>query len=173
MKNNLIGRSGVTAAQFGVTLGVLGLMSFGASLASAATLTRSIDVNGSVSAVWSAIGPFCAIKDWLPPVGKCTEDGGVPPTRTLVTKDGQATFVEIQTARSEADHRYSYAFKSSPLPVKQYNSTIQVTAKGAGTSTVTWSAIYTPEPGKEKDVSTTLDGIYEAGLGAIKAKFEN
>jgi hypothetical protein len=120
--------------------------------------------------VWSMIGPFCAIKDWLPPVGTCTEDGKIPPTRTLVTKDGKATFVEMQTARSDARHFYTYTFQSSPLPVTHYKSTIEVVAKGEGVSTVTWRGTYTPEPGKEKDANDALAGIYSAGLDAIKAR---
>ena len=50
-------------------LGALACVSLNVSSVSAATLSRSADVNGTVSAVWSLIGPFCAIKDWLPPVG--------------------------------------------------------------------------------------------------------
>ena len=143
----------------------------GASPLAAATLTRSVDVNSSAAAVWSSIGAWCAIKDWLPPVGMCIEDGKTPPTRTLVTKDGKAAFVETQTARSDAEHRYSYAFKSSPLPVTDYVSTIKVSAKGDGTSTVTWIGTYTPARGKEKDASEALSGIYETGLASIRAKF--
>jgi len=141
-----------------------------AAPASAATLSRSVDVNGTPAAVWAMIGPFCAIKDWHPAIGACTQDGAAPPTRTLVTKDGKATFVETQTARSDATHLYSYTFKSSPLPVTRYASTIAVTAKGDGMSTVTWSSTYTPDPGKEKDANDALTGIYDSGLGAIKAR---
>ena len=117
------------------------------------------------------IGPFCAIKDWLPPVGTCTEDGKVPPTRTLVTKDGKATFVETQTGRSDTRHFYTYTFQSSPLPVTHYKSTIEVAAKGNGVSTVTWRGTYTPDQGREKDANDALAGIYSAGLDAIKARF--
>src|SRR3954466_1989439 len=127
------------------------LLTVSVSPASAATLMRSVDVKASPSAVWSVIGAFCAIKDWLPPVGICIEDGKTPPIRTLVTKDGKAAFVERQTARSDAEHSYSYSFLSSPLPVTNYSSTIKVTAKGEGTSVVTWTGSYTPDSGKEKD----------------------
>ena len=143
----------------------------GASAASAASLSRTVEVNGPPAAVWSAIGAFCAIKDWLPPVGMCIEDGKTPPTRTLVTKDGKAAFVEKQTARNDAEHTYSYAFVSSPLPVTNYSSTIKVTAKGEGTSVITWTGTYTPDSGKEKDASEVLNGVYEAGLSAIKVRF--
>jgi polyketide cyclase/dehydrase/lipid transport protein len=152
-------------------LGALAFLSISVSPAYAATLSRSVDVSGTPSAVWSMIGPFCAIKDWLPPVGTCTENEGSPPERTLVTKDGKATFVETLTARSDVEHSYSYAFKSSPLPVTGYTSTIKVLAKAPGVSTVTWSSTYTPDLGKEEDARETLTGIYEAGLATIKAKF--
>jgi hypothetical protein len=142
----------------------------GSSAASAANLSQSIEVRAAPAAVWSAIGAFCAIKDWLPPVGMCIEDGKTPSTRTLVTKDGKAAFVEKQTARNEAEHSYSYTFLSSPLPVTDYASTIKVTAKGEGVSVVTWTGSYTADSGKEKDASDALNGVYEAGLAGIKAR---
>jgi hypothetical protein len=144
----------------------------GAMPASAATLTRSIEVDGAPSAVWSVIGAFCAIKDWLPPVGMCIEDGKAPPTRTLVTRDGKAAFVETQISRNDREYNYSYAFISSPLPVTNYKSTIKVTAKGDGVSVVTWTGAYTPDSGKEKDAMDALNGVYESGLAAIQAKFK-
>ena len=139
--------------------------------ACADVVTRSVDVDAAPQAVWALIGPFCAIKDWLPPVGTCTEDGKSPPTRTLVTKDGAATFVELQTERNDAAHFYTYAFQSSPLPVTHYSSTIKVSPRGNGKATVTWRGTYTSNPGKRKDASDALSGIYEAGLEAIKLKF--
>lgn len=136
----------------------------------AATISRSADVKASASTVWSLIGPFCAIKNWLPPVGECIEDGKVPPTRVLVTKDGKAAFVETQMARSEDERSYSYAFLSSPLPVSNYKATIKVTARSDGSSTITWSGSYTAEEGKEKAANDALISVYEAGLAEIKAK---
>ena len=151
-------------------LGLTAILSIAIAPASAATITRSAEVKATPSAVWAMIGPFCAIKNWLPPVGACIEDGKTPPTRTLVTMDGKAAFVETQTARNDAEHSYSYTFMSSPLPVSNYTSTIKVTAKGDGSSTVTWSGSYTPDQGKEKAANEALGEVYEAGLTQIKAK---
>ncbi|QWG22282.1 SRPBCC family protein [Bradyrhizobium sediminis] len=165
MKNKI-----TALAHFAVVCAVT--LGFGAMPASAATLTRSIEVNGAPSAVWSVIGAFCAIKDWLPPVGMCIEDGKSPPTRTLVTRDGKASFVETQISRNDREYSYSYAFISSPLPVTDYRSTIKVTAKGDGVSVVTWTGAYTPDSGKEKDAMEALNGVYESGLAAIQARFK-
>ena len=153
----------------GCALGALAAVTLGVASASAATLARSVDVKGSPAQVWSAIGPFCAIAKWHPAIGACTTDNKTPLTRTLLTKDG-ARFVELQTARSDAEHRYSYSFTASPVPVTHYTSTFSVAAKGAGVSTVTWSGAYTPNAGKAKDADAALSGIYESGLAAIKAE---
>jgi Polyketide cyclase / dehydrase and lipid transport len=150
---------------------VLVFTSAGALPASTASLSRSVDIEATPSAIWAMIGPFCAIKDWLPPVGTCTQDGKVPPTRTLVTRDGKATFVELQTARDDIKHFYTYTFQSSPLPVAHYTSTIKVVPKAKGISTVSWGSTYTPDAGKEKAANDALSGIYKAGLDAIKARF--
>ena len=139
--------------------------------ASADSVSHSVEVKATPAQVWALIGPFCAIQEWLPPVGSCTSDRGTPPTRTLVTKDGKATFIEKETARSEAQHFYSYQFQSSPLPVKHYNSTIEVSSTAEGLATVTWRGTYTPYRGKEKVAQDALNGIYIAGLESIKTRF--
>jgi hypothetical protein len=142
------------------------------SPAAAAELTRSITVAAEPAAVWSLIGPFCAIKDWHPVVGSCSEDGLAPPVRTLVTKDGKVTFVEMQVARDDARHTYSYDFVSSPFPVTRYVGTITVLPHGYGTSTIVWHGVYTPLPGKDAEAAAAFAGVYEPGLAAIKARFE-
>ena len=66
------------------------LLNSGTAPALAATISRSAEVKASVAAVWSLIGPFCAIKDWLPPVGQCIEDGKAPPTRGGLLERGSS-----------------------------------------------------------------------------------
>ncbi|MBR0780654.1 SRPBCC family protein [Bradyrhizobium iriomotense] len=149
------------------------LLHSGTASAVAATISRSVEVKATAQDVWSLIGPFCAIRDWLPPVGQCIEDGKAPSTRILVTKDGKAAFVETQVARSEAEHSYSYKFLASPLPVSNYVATIKVTAKGNGWSTITWSGSYTPDEGQEKAAYEALIGVYGAGLSEVQARFTN
>jgi uncharacterized protein YndB with AHSA1/START domain len=139
--------------------------------ADAATLSRSVSVQASPAEVWRVVGPFCAIAQWHPAIGSCAEDRSDPATRTLVTKDGKATFVEVQTGRSERRRFYSYAFKSAPVPVTGYSSTIRVAGTPDGHAIVTWSGAYTPDAGKAAAADAALSGIYQSGLDAIKARF--
>jgi hypothetical protein len=161
---SLVRKSAVNAAIVAVIAG----LSLGA--ANAATVSQSVTVEGSPSKVWAMIGPFCSIQHWLPPVGTCKQDHDQYPTRTLVTKDGSATFVERLVDRDDFKHFYSYTFVSSPLPVTNYTSTIWVTSIGHGQSSVTWRGTYTPLPGQESAAREALDGIYAAGLDSIRAK---
>jgi hypothetical protein len=152
-----------------VLLLVLGTcFSAAATAESPATVSLGVVVQGKPAEVWAMIGSFCAIEKWLPPVGTCTEDGKTPPTRTLVTRDGTATFVERQTARNDSANFYSYIFVSSPLPVTHYSATIRVAASGQDRSTVSWNGTYTPDAGKEEEAAAALDGIYKAGLESIR-----
>ena len=60
MKKHFTKRNFAAVAQM-VALGALVFLSVHVSQAFAATLSRGVDVNGTLSAVWSMIGPFCAI----------------------------------------------------------------------------------------------------------------
>lgn len=139
--------------------------------ASAASLSRSVEVDAAPSTVWSVVGPFCAIRDWHPVVGSCSEIGK-PPVRTLVTKDGKTTFVEPEVARNDGERFYSYSFRSSPFPVTHYIGTIWVVpAAEPGKSTVLWTGTYTPLPGKDKEANDAFAGVYDSGLAALKTRF--
>lgn len=136
-----------------------------------ASLTRSMVIQAPPGEVWRIVGPFCAIGDWHPAIGSCAMDHNTRPTRTLVTCDGKATFVELQVARDDTAHSYSYSFTSSPVPVSGYVSTFSVKASGKHASIVTWRGDYTPNPGQESTAATALGGIYDSGLAAIRDRF--
>lgn len=159
-------------ADIGVGLALATLLLHGCDApAAAASLSRSVDVDAPASTVWSLIGPFCAIEDWHPVVGSCGEVGN-PPIRTLVTKDGKTTFVELEVARNEREHFYSYSFEASPFPVTHYIGTIWVVpAFDTNKSTVLWTGTYTPLPGMDKEANDDFAGVYDTGLAALKARF--
>ena len=154
-----------------VGLFALAILGAGASPVLAASLTRSVDVDAAPAEVWSVIGPFCSIRDWHPAIASCSTDGRDPPTRTLTTKDGSATFVEPQVARSDEAHVYAYGFKSSPFPVRNYTGTIRVLPRGGGGSTVIWRGVYVPDPGKDQEANDDFAAVYESGLAALKSRF--
>ena len=158
--------SAVVAGLFASTVLSAGaFVAAAAGTAQAASVSKSIDIKAPADKVWALIGPFCAIKDWHPVIGQCTESAGV---RTLTSKDGKMRFVEKQTAADAKAMSYSYMIETSPLPISDYLSTIKVLAKGKEDSTVVWSSTYTPKPGQEQAADAAISGIYQAGLDSIQ-----
>jgi len=139
----------------------------------AADVSKSVMAKGSVDKAWAAIGDFCGIKDWHPVIANCvlSEKDGAK-VRTLTTKDG-AVLVEKMTQWDDAAHSYGYAILESPLPVANYVSTIAVKdGADAGTVSITWSSTFDPKGASEDDARKVIAGIYDAGLGSLKAKLD-
>jgi hypothetical protein len=115
--------------------------------------------------VWAKVGDFCGIGNWHPAVAKCELSHGNK-IRTLTLKGG-GTIVERLVNWDKADHRYTYRIVKSPLPVKDYVSTIKVVADGSG-SDVVWSGKYKAVKGTTDDAAKKIiDGIYKAGADAL------
>ena len=140
-----------------------------AAPALAVEVTRTVEVDAPASEVWDAIGPFCAIGEWYPGLDSCTEetiDGARH--RKLVASDG-AEFLE-RYMETGSDMSYGYAIIESPLPVKDYESTLAVEDMG-DTATITWSSTFAAEGATDEEAEDLLGGIYQTGLDALKAKF--
>ena len=134
--------------------------------AQAITVHRSVTVEGIPRLVWLDIGGFCGIDDWHPAVADCTDsrDGGVL-QRTL-SLEGGGTIIENQT-----DHEglsYSYDIVESPLPVRNYHSTLKVTGSGNET-TVEWWGWFDAKGATNAEAAAVIAGVYEAGLNQILA----
>jgi hypothetical protein len=68
----------------------------------------------------------------------------------------------------DTDERtYTYSITSSPLPVRNYRSTITVRGEG-NTSTVEWSTNFEPLGVPEADVVRSLSDFYRAGFENLK-----
>jgi hypothetical protein len=138
------------------------LMSVGAAFAleSSVTMTSSM----SPDALWKKIGDFCGIANWHPAVEKCvlSADGK---QRTISLKGG-GTIVERLENLDPANHAYTYAIVSSPLPVANYHSTISVSADPKGSS-LKWVGKYDAKGASDADAKKAIDGIYEAGEKAL------
>lgn len=147
---------------------VIGLSLFFAAFSAHAveSLVRKSSTQ-SVDAVWRKIGDFCGISAWEPAIAKCELSTDKKQRRTLTLKDG-ATLIEELKRWNDASHSYTYRIVSSPLPVANYESTIQVTSSkvGAG-SVITWRGKYVAKGANDVDAKKIIDGIYESGLTTL------
>jgi hypothetical protein len=146
---------------------VIGLSLFFAAISAHAveSLVRKSSAQ-SVDALWQKIGDFCGISAWEPAIAKC-ELSTDKKRRTLTLKDG-ATVIEELKRWNDASHSYTYRVVASPLPVANYESTIQVTSNKAGTgSVITWRGRYVAKGANDVDAKKIIDGIYESGLATL------
>jgi carbon monoxide dehydrogenase subunit G len=133
-------------------------------------VTRTVDIAAPPAKVWDAVNGFCSIAAWHPAVDRCAlgyQDSAA--TRTLTLKGG-GTILERQLQRNDAAMNYSYAIVDGPLPVANYKSTISVTAHGNGAQVV-WTGDFDAKGADDAKATSTIQGIYDAGLGGLAAKF--
>jgi len=140
---------------------------------------QSIDTTATPAKVWSVIGDFNGIADWLPPAASspATDGNNVGSVRTITLKaPGSPTVIEKLLKYDGDAFSYTYAIeKVDPkvLPVVHYKSTISVKTDKKGTTKITWAGKFDPAPGT--DVPTAekaVSGLYQAGLASIKTLAE-
>ncbi|MFG3016191.1 SRPBCC family protein [Streptomyces cinerochromogenes] len=117
--------------------------------------------------VWSLIGGFDALPDWLPYIPESTalEGGRV---RRLKNPEGEV-IIERLVDFNEAERHYSYAILQAPFPVDGYVSTIRVHAIPGeeNAAEVQWSGRFNPNGATEEEVVDLFTGIYRDGLDAL------
>ncbi len=144
---------------------------FVATPAIALKVSKSADMAASPAKVWALIGGFCAISDWHPVIEKCVlSKEGDKQLRTLSLKGG-GTILEEQLFHNDDKMSYSYKILEGPLPVADYEATMEVARSGSG-SKVTWWSTFEAKGAEPAKVEETIGGIFDAGLKGIAAKLK-
>jgi mxaD protein len=138
------------------------------------SLKRTVNLKGSPAATWSVIGDYCAIEKWHPAIAKCEIVSGgnnrAGSVRVLTLGDGAKVREELVKHDAKA-HMYIYKILEGPLPVASYVSTISVLPGSTGGSVVEWKSTFKAAPGvDDATASTTMEGVYDAGLANLAAK---
>jgi hypothetical protein len=132
-----------------------------------ASTSVSRTVPASPDEVWSLIGGFDALPDWLPYIPRSTplEGGRV---RRLTNPDGEV-IVERLVDFNDTERHYSYAILQAPFPVDGYVSTLRVhTVPGRDDiAEVQWSGRFNPDGATGEEVVDLFTGIYRDGLDAL------
>jgi len=124
------------------------------------SVTESTTVNAPASEVWALVGEFNDLERWHPAV---TMSKQLADQRYLTLADG-AEIVEQETARDNAAMSYSYRILSGPLPVEDYQATINVSSISANESTVTWRSTFEANGVSGDQAEDVIRGVYKAGL---------
>lgn len=137
------------------------------------TVSRETVVERPPATVWKLVGSFDALDVWLPPVRGSSFSGvpSQPGAIRVLDLGNDATVTEKLLSYSGADHRYSYAFVKSPLPVKNYVATIELHPAAAGKTLVKWTSTFDAAGAPDDKAKEAIEGIYDAGLTRLAAIF--
>ena len=135
------------------------------------------ELAASPEEVWTTIGDFHDMS-WHPAVYATEGEGDATAGATRVLtlgEEGGPTISEMLDARDEAGMSYSYHITEvdpAVLPVTDYTSTIAITAREGGGSSVAWSGNFEPPEGvSAEDSVAAVEGVYQGGLDALTERF--
>ena len=121
----------------------------------------SKEVSKSPAEVWEHIGDFLAVDRWMK---------GIPPMESdddgKVRRIGSGPNAIVEELLEQGDRSYTYRIVQGPLPVKDYVSTLSVSASGDG-SLVEWRSTFEPDGVPEDQAVAIVQGIYSAGLANL------
>lgn len=149
--------------------GLMGSTAFAGSL----HVEESAILSAKPAAVWKIIGDFAGLHGWHPVVAKTEiikgKDNRKGAVRSIETKDG-VKLVEELLAYDGKKATMRYRIIKSPLPVRDYVSTLSVVPAGQG-SRVVWQSEFdavrseTVDDAKAREI---VAGIYKAGFDGVK-----
>ncbi|MGO1121255.1 SRPBCC family protein [Rhodovibrionaceae bacterium A322] len=133
------------------------------------TVNLERDYAVSAAEVWAVIGEFESLHSWHPQVVDSEiSDGGT--LRTLTLAEGKGQVQERLVLKDDANHSYSYAIISGPLPVSNYSATLSVVDLPGGGCRLTWTSAFSAS-GEEGFAKGAIAGIYEDGAAALAERF--
>lgn len=117
--------------------------------------------------VWRDLRSFRGIERFLPPIERSEVDGeGAGAVRVCTMHDGGK--LEERLERIDDERReLEYVIVSSPMPLENYRSTMQVLDEGPTSCTVVWRATFDAPEGAEHELETSMSDLYAAGLDGL------
>lgn len=160
----------ITQTVTGLSLAVLSAAGFAAGNLS---VSREVVVDRAPATVWKLLGEFNALDVWLPPVQSSTTTDARTKVGSIRVLDlgNNASVTEQLLAYDGTGYSYSYAFVKSPLPVKNYVATIELSAAGAGKTLIKWSGKFDASGAPDDKAKEAILGIYDVGLAKVASIF--
>lgn len=138
------------------------------------SVSREVVVDRAPATVWKLMGEFNSLDVWLPPVLSSTFTGNrIRPGAVRVLDLGDnATVTERLLSFDSAKYRYTYAFVKSPLPVKNYVATVELSPAAEGKTLIKWHSTFDAAGAPDDKAKEAIQGIYDVGLAKAAAIFK-
>ena len=152
---------------------ILSLFSVVVTAAGSISVEHDQMIESAAGVVWEKAGDFGGIHVWHPAIASTEVKGDgktAGDTRLLTLGDG-ATLSELLQAYDESTMSMSYAITESPLPIKDYESTLTVEKISDTQSRVKWVSTFNSNGVSDEEAAGIIKGIYEAGLTELAGMF--
>jgi len=135
---------------------------------------RQITLNATPDEVWQRVGDFNGLNLWHPAVsasrllaGSNNQAGA----ERLLTLGNGATISERLLEHSDSHKLYRYAILESPLPVRDYQSSLRVEPAPGGQALATWQGVFVAHGASDDEALAVVEGIYSGGLDQLRQLF--
>lgn len=135
-------------------------------------VSMSTRLNASADQVWKVLRDFNGLPVFVAAIKKSTMEGsGVGAVRTLTFEGGGPPVVEKLEKLDDQAKTLSYSIITSPLPLKDYFSTMEVMDVGAGQCELKWYSTFEPKDAPEAEAVKVVEGVYAGGFEGLKKLF--
>jgi hypothetical protein len=136
-------------------------------------VNMSTIINGSADAVWKYIRDFNGLPAFISAIKESTTEGaGVGAVRTLTLEGGGPPIKEKLEKFDEEKKTLSYSIVTSPLPVKDYYSTVELKEVAPGQCEIKWYSTFQPKDAPESVAVEIIEGVYSGAFEGLKKIFK-
>ncbi len=159
-----------------VTILIVGLVGIGLPIilyAEELMVKEETLLNAPAKAVWALVGGFQVLDRWHPAVVSSTLLGTgkeIGDIRVLTLNDN-ANIVERLEFYDDDAMTFRYQILESPLPVKNYRSSVTVKSAEDGKTIVIWQSSFKAEGASNDEAKKTISSIYLAGFELLAKLF--
>lgn len=120
--------------------------------------------------VWEVLGDFGGVAKWGgPALSSCTVEGSGVGAVRRITGPGGMQIVERLEAYDPTGRTFSYAIiEKSPIPIKNYLSTVKVVDEGPSRCRVDWSGRFEPDGAPAEAGESIIRQVYTGGIAGVR-----
>ncbi|MEX0647488.1 MAG: SRPBCC family protein [Balneolaceae bacterium] len=121
--------------------------------------------------VWETVRNFGALDEYVEAIASCKVEGsGVGSVRILTLQDGGEVHEKLQSLDDEK-RLLTYSILSSPLPIRNYTSKMQVKVLSDKQSEFIWSSEFDVQDAPEQELKEAFKDLYSTGVQGLQKKF--
>jgi uncharacterized protein YndB with AHSA1/START domain len=129
-------------------------------------------IEAPVEAVWAVVRDFSALPKWLPGLGACHIEDGLPPDAVGCVRHftiGDSVVRERLLELDDGRYRFAYNFETPAFPVRNYHAIFELIPVTAGDRTFAqWSATFDEAGGDEGKFEEIISrDVFANGLRSL------